>query len=137
MSLLEQDTTKMERVDKKTEEQLEFEADSDNKEYEVEDICDSAVYARESEAGHLPGLYYLVSWKSYPEDENTWEPASAVQHLRKLVSTFHKDYPNKSIATSLLIDLALPMAKCTVPLNVNSKRKYGRPVGSIRKKAKH
>ena len=59
--------------------QLEFEA-SDNKEYEVDSIWDSAVYARES-AGQLPKLYYLVSWKSYPEEENTWEPALAIQHL--------------------------------------------------------
>ena len=25
----------------------------------------SAIYARESESGHLLGLYYLVSWKGY------------------------------------------------------------------------
>ena len=61
LSLLEQETTKKGRVDEKTAEQLEFEAGGDNEEYEVEGICDSAVYARESEAGHLPGLYYLVS----------------------------------------------------------------------------
>ena len=65
-------------MDKKIVEQLEFEAGGDNKEYEVEGIRDSAVYARELEASHLPGLYYLVFWKNYPEDENTWEPASAV-----------------------------------------------------------
>ena len=64
MSLLKQDTTKKEWVDKKTEEQLEFEAGSNNKEFKLEGICDSAVYAKESEAGYLPGLYYLVSWKS-------------------------------------------------------------------------
>ena len=49
--------------------QLEFEA-GDNKKYEVNGIQDSVVYARKS-AGQLPGLYYLVSWKSYPEEENT------------------------------------------------------------------
>ena len=38
---------------------FEFEA-GDDKEYEVDGIRDSAVYARES-AGQLPGLYYLVS----------------------------------------------------------------------------
>ena len=48
-------------MDEKTAEQLEFEAGGNNEEYKVEDICDSAVYARELEAGHLPGLYYLVS----------------------------------------------------------------------------
>ena len=125
MSLLEQNTTRKGRVDEKTVEQLEFEAGGDNKEYEVEGIHDSAVYAKESEAGHLLGLYYLVSWKGYPEDKSTWEPASAVQHLRKLVSTFHKDHPDKPTATSPPIDLALPMAKRTAPPNVNGKRKRG------------
>ena len=51
--------------------QLEFEGNgSDSEELEVKAICDSAVYARESE-GHLSGLYYVVSWKGYPEEENT------------------------------------------------------------------
>ena len=61
MSLLEQDITRKGRVDKKTAEQLEFEAGGNNKEYEIEGICNSAVYARESEANHLSSLYYLVS----------------------------------------------------------------------------
>ena len=64
-------------------------------EYKVEAICDSAAYIRESETSHLPELYYLVSWKSYPEEENTWEPALAIQQLRKLISSFHKDYLDK------------------------------------------
>ena len=51
---------------------------NDSGEYKVEAIWDSAVYARESESGQLPGLYYQVSWKGYPEEENTWEPASTV-----------------------------------------------------------
>ena len=58
-------------MDEKTAEQLEFEAGNDNKEYKVEGICDSAVYAKESEVGHLPGLYYLVFWKDYPKDKST------------------------------------------------------------------
>ena len=57
----------------------EFDA-GDNKEYKVEAIIDSAVYAKKAK-GHLPGLYYLVSWKGYPEEESTWEPSSAVIHL--------------------------------------------------------
>ena len=32
-------------------------------EYEVEAIWDSAIYARDSESGHLSGFYYLVSWQ--------------------------------------------------------------------------
>ena len=58
-------------MDEKIAEQLEFKAGGNNKEYDVEDICNSAIYARESEAGYLPGLYYLVSWKGYHEDEST------------------------------------------------------------------
>ena len=71
MSLLEQDTIKKGRVDERTAEQLEFEAVDNNKEYELEGICDSTVYARESEVGHLPGFYYLVSWKDYSKDKST------------------------------------------------------------------
>ena len=72
--LLEQDTTKKRRVNDM---QLEFEA-GDNKEYKVDGIWDSAVYAKESTIGQLPGLYYLVLYKDYSEEENTWEPASAI-----------------------------------------------------------
>ena len=78
ISLLEQDTTKKGQVNNT---QLNFEFKTgNNKEYKVEDIWDSAVYARES-AKQLPGLYYLILWKDYPEEENTWEPVSAIQHL--------------------------------------------------------
>ena len=91
----------------------------------MEGIRNSAVYARESETGYLPGLYYLVSWKGYPEDKSTWKPALVVQYLQKLVSTFHKDHPNKLTATSLPIDLASPMAKRTGFFNINGKRKCG------------
>ena len=39
--------------------QLEFEA-GNNKKYKINGIQDSAVYAKESSTGQLPGLYYLV-----------------------------------------------------------------------------
>ena len=104
-------------------EQLKFEAGGNNKEYKMEGICDSMVYARELEMGYLPGLYYLVSWKGYLEDKSTFEPASTVQHLRKSVSIFYKDHSNKPTATSLPIDLAPPIVKYTAPPNVKSKRK--------------
>ena len=52
---LEQNTTRKERVSKKV---LELDASNeDSKEYKVEAIWDSVVYANESELGHLPGLY--------------------------------------------------------------------------------
>ena len=109
MSLLEQDTTR------KGQEFLvpKFEPSDDNKEYEVEVIRDSAIYAKEVDR-HLPGLYYLVEWKGYPKEENIREPFLAVMHLRKIVTTFHKDHPEKPTATSAPLDSAPPMAKSTI-----------------------
>lgn len=57
-------------VDKNKATQLEFEA-GNNEEYEVKEIQDSAIYAMELKVGHLLGLYYLVSWKSYPKEKST------------------------------------------------------------------
>ena len=126
MSLLEYNTTRKGRVDETTT-QLKFEAGEKGEEYKVEAIWDSTVYARESE-GHLPGLYYLVLWKGYPKEENTWEPALVVQYLRKLISTFHKDYLEKPTATLPPINTALPMVRSTIrPEAQITKWKCGRP----------
>ena len=107
--------------------QLEFEAD-DDKEYEVDGIRDSAVYAKESATGQLPGLYYLVSWKGYPKEKNTWEPASVIQHLRRLVTAYHKDNLEKPTATSNPVDTAPPMARPSA-LPRPTAKKQGRPAG--------
>ena len=134
--LLEQDTTKKGRVDEKVR-QMKFDiGDNESKEYKGEAIQDSAVYALESESGHQPGLYYLVLWKGYPEKENTWEPVSALQHLRKLISLFHKDHPDKSTATSHAINTIPPMARPTIKPTGPPKQKRGWPANSINKRAK-
>ncbi len=109
---------------------LELEIERNGEEYEIEAICNSAVYAKESDSGHhLLGLYYLVSWKGYPKEENTWEPALAVLHLCKLISIFYHNLPKKLTATSLSIDSAPLMARPTVRLEASiTKQKRGRPV---------
>ena len=127
MSLLEQDTTRKGREFSVPEFELE---PGDDKEYEVEAIRDSAVYAKEVDR-HLPGLYYLVAWKGYPEEKSTWEPSWAVIHLRKMVSTFYKDHPKKPTATSVPLDSAPPMAKPTIQLPAKQKR--GQPTGRATK----
>ena len=132
VSLLEQDTIRKGRVHEENAEELD--AGDNSGKYEVEAIRDSAVYTRESELDHLPGLYYLVSWKGYLGEENTWKPASAVQHLRKLISSFHKNHPDKPPATSLAIETALPMTRPTVKLS--AKQKQGRPTRRAKKRAK-
>ncbi len=124
MSLLEQDNTKKGQVDETTS-RLKFESNGDGEEYEVEAICDSAVYAKKSDSSHLLGLYYLVSWKGYLKEENTREPALTVLHLCKLISTFHHDYPERPTATSLPIDSAPPMVRPIVKprAEISSKQK--------------
>ena len=58
VSLLEQDTTKKGQVN---DIQLDFEFEAGyDEEYEVDGIWNSAVYAKKSTIGQLPGLYYLV-----------------------------------------------------------------------------
>ena len=140
VSMLEQDITRKGRVDKKVG-QMEFHAgNNDSGKYEVEAIQDSAIYAKESKSGHLPGFYYLVSWKKYLEEENTWEPALVVQHFRKLISSFHKNHPDKSTATFPAIDTALPMARPTVRPTVKPteppKWKRKQPANSTNKRTK-
>ncbi len=105
------------------EKDLEFEARG-NKKYEVKAIIDSAVYGQQAN-DLMPDLYNLVSWKGYPEEENTWEPSSAVIHLRKLISTFYKEHSEKSTATFPPLDSALPMARSIIPKE--PKQKHGRP----------
>lgn len=41
-----------------------------SKEYKVEAIYNTMVYVKESK-DYLLGFYYLISWKSYFEKENT------------------------------------------------------------------
>ena len=121
--------------------QIEFNVGNDDSgEYKVEVIRDSAVYGKESESDHLPGFHYLVSWKRYLEEENIWKPASMVQHLRKLISLFYKDHPDKPTTTFLATDTLPPMARPTVRPTVKPtnppKQKWGQPVNSINKQTK-
>ncbi len=111
VSLLEQDTIKKGQLND-TMAQLELD-EGNSEEYEVEAICDSKVYAKKSDSSYLPSLYYLVSWKGYPKEENTWKLASAVLHLYKLISTFHRNYSERLTATFVLINSAPPIASTT------------------------
>ena len=134
MSLLEQDPTRKEQVDKQVM-KLELKA-GNSKEYEVETIWDSTVYTSKLESGQLSSLYYMIAWKGYPKEKNTWKPLSAVQHLKKLISCFHKEHPEKPTVTSTPIDSTPPMARPTVRLTI-FKRKQGQPTGGTSKRAKN
>ena len=101
--------------------QLEFEA-NDNEEYKFKGIWNSTIYTKVLDAGYLLRLYYLVFWKSYLEEEDTWKSSLTVMHLQKIVNTFHKDHLGKLIVTSPPLDSALPMAKLIIKLF--SKKKW-------------
>ena len=58
VSLLEQDTLRKERLNENA---TELDASNNSGKYEVKVIWDSILYARESELGHLPSIYYLIS----------------------------------------------------------------------------
>ena len=106
--MVKQDTTRKERQFSV----LEFEL-SDNNEYKMEAIQDSAVYAKKRD-GHLPRLYYLLICKEYPEEKNTWESSLVVMHLQKIISTFYKDHLEKWIVTLVLLDSVLLMVKLII-----------------------
>ncbi|XP_031758562.1 uncharacterized protein LOC108647661 [Xenopus tropicalis] len=61
---------------------------SDHDEYEVESIVDS-----KSRRGEVQ---YLIKWKGFGPEENSWEPASNV-NAPKLVRAFHQRFPDKPV----------------------------------------
>ncbi len=113
----------MDKALTKQEKDLKFETGG-NKEYEVKAIINSAVYSQQANNNQISGFYYLVLWKGYPKEENTWEPSLAVIHLRKLISTFYKEHPEKPTVTSLLLDFAPPMARLMIPKEPKQKHGY-------------
>ena len=135
--LLEHDTTKKGRVSEKVP-KLDT-GDKDSEEYKLGAIWDSAIYGNKLESGHLPGFYYLIAWKGYLKKKNTWEPLSAIQYLKKLISSFHKDHPEKPIATFSPINSTPPMARPTVKLTAKAttKQKQGRLANSASKQTKN
>ena len=94
----------------------EFEAGNE-KEYEIKAIRDSAVYAKKADK-YLLNHYYLVIWKDYPEEKNTWKPSLTVIYLQKIGSTFYKNHPKKLIMISTLLDSILFIVKPIVKLFV-------------------
>ena len=58
--------------------------DEERLEYEVEEILNSRMGGRE----------YLVSWKGYPAEENTWEPSANLAIAADVIAEFHRANPN-------------------------------------------
>lgn len=135
MSLLEEDTIKKKQENKNNKLVLKSRFKiSRNKKYKLEVIWDNLINTHEKKS-QLPGLYYLISWKSYTKAKSIWEYVLAVMYLEKMISTFYKDYPNKPITISLLTDSTPLMAKLSVSLG--KKWKQGCFVKNIKKQVKN
>ena len=83
----------------------------------------------------MPGFYYLILWKDYLEEKNTWEPALVVIHLQKLISIFYKEYLEKLTVTSLPLDFVSSIARLLVPKEL--KQKHGRPSKRANKRGRN
>ena len=55
-------------------------------EFEVENILDSKRIKR----GRNNKLYYLVHWKGYSPEEDSWEPVEGLTNAQELIDKFHK-----------------------------------------------
>ncbi|KAK4517020.1 uncharacterized protein ATC70_000348 [Mucor velutinosus] len=53
-------------------------------EYEVERVESHQITGK----GKRAKLLYLVKWKNYPDSDNTWEPATAVENAKQLVDEY-------------------------------------------------
>ena len=63
-----------------------LETDNNNKEYIVEKVLQSQLVDRQ--------LQYLVKWKGYGMNNNTWEPASQFTS-KKVLQDFHQHHPEQ------------------------------------------
>ena len=63
-------------------------------EYEVEEVLDS----RRTSRGKLE---YLVHWKGYPMEENSWIAVDDMKHSPRLINKFHKQHPQAIRTLSL------------------------------------
>lgn len=107
---------------------LKFDNDGNNKKDKIEVICNNVVFFIEFRRGHLPKLYYLVSWKGYFKEKNIKKPISTIQHLQKLVTTLHKDHLKKPMETLPPINTTSSMTRLTVKAKTSTiKQKRGQP----------
>src|SRR5882724_7787162 len=72
-------------------------------EFEIEEILDSRKFRGK--------LQYLVHWKGYPTEDNSWEPASVIlEDAPEIVQEFHNKYP--SAIRTIIPDPIVLSVKC-------------------------
>jgi len=61
-------------------------------EYEVEEILDVRQTSK--------GQEYLVSWKGYSMEENSWEPEGNLQNCQQAINSYHRQHPEAPMKTN-------------------------------------
>ena len=66
-------------------------------EYKVEEVLDSRMKRQK--------LEYLVKWKGYTDEHNTWESADNFGHAKQKVTNFHCKHPSAPYKIQTLDEL--------------------------------
>ena len=85
----------------------------------------------------MQGFYYLILWKGYPKEKNTWELSLAVIDLQKFIKTFYKEYQEKQTVTCLYLDSVPPMVRSIVLKKQQPKQKRGHLIKGANKKSRN
>ena len=67
--------------------ETDIEMEPDQTDYEVEQILDVRKFGNQ--------WRYLVKWKNYPSEENSWEPIKCLKDCPKRLEQFHQQNPQK------------------------------------------
>lgn len=70
---------------------------NNEEEYEVESILNKR-YRKFGKGGRVE---YLIHWKSYPSEEDTWEPISNLSNCRKLLKEFDSNFNVNDVVTMI------------------------------------
>ncbi|WWC71311.1 uncharacterized protein I206_105265 [Kwoniella pini CBS 10737] len=112
----------------------EEEEDEGEGEYEVEAIVD-----HKQKKGNQAGKYeYLVSWKGYGPEHNTWEPEEHVAHASDVVTRYWSTKPKQDIAPTSQSKKRgrTSAAASSTPVPASQKKAAARTNGSTRKSTK-
>jgi len=87
-------------------------------EHEVEEIIDSRLYRGK--------LEFLVKWKGYTDEENTWEPENHVEHAKEAVKDFYTKHPSapRRISVAVFKDLMFKAYENNTEVDDNNIRSH-------------